>query len=146
MLVKTTNSLKSKFDRENLDIQLFCEEFKLWKSKDEHSSRLFGKDSAYTTPTVNGEKYILRHVHLIPVMDQKQIDSWYKKFRFKSRKTSNRVLVYVDDNKGNILLIHILPEPDAHEIAEMKTQKNRETMKGFAAVAEAFIFDGTIKG
>jgi mRNA interferase YafO len=144
MLIKTTNLLKLKFDSENLDIQLFCDEFKLWKSKDEHSSSLFGKDSAYTTPTVNGEKYILRHVHLVPVMDQEQIDSWYKKLSFKSRKTSNRILVYVDDNKGNILLIHILPEPDAHEIAKMKTQKNRETMNGFAAVAEAFIFDGSI--
>ena len=78
MLVKTTNSLKSIFDRENFDIKLFCEEFKLWKSKDEHSSCLFGKDSAYIAPTVNGEKYILRHVHLIPVMDQEQIDCLFQ--------------------------------------------------------------------
>jgi mRNA interferase YafO len=151
MVVKTTKLLELTFEHEHfehkhLDIQLFCDEFKLWKSKDEHSSSLFGKDSAYIAPTVNGEKYILRHVHLVPVIEQQQIDSWYQKLRFRSRKTSNRALVYVDDNKGNILLIYILPEPDAHEIAKMKTQKDKEIMNGFAAIAEAFIFDGSILG
>jgi hypothetical protein len=67
MVVKTTKLLELTFEHEHLDIQLFCDEFKLWKSKDEHSSSLFGKDSAYIAPTVNGEKYILRHVHLVPV-------------------------------------------------------------------------------
>lgn len=144
MVVKITNALKSALETDKLDSQLFCDKFQQWKSADEHSSYLFGKDSAYVTPAINGEKYILRHVHLVPVMDKNQLVSWKKKWSFKGRKTSNRVLIYVDDNKGNFLLIFILSEPDAHEVALMKNQEHRELMENFAAVAEAFIFDGSV--
>jgi mRNA interferase YafO len=145
MVVKTTAKLKSVLDSEKLDSQLFCNKFKQWKqSKDDHGSYHFGKDSAYVTPVINGDKYILRHVHLVPVIDQAQLSLWQKIWRFKGRKTSNRVLIYVKDRKGNFLLIYILSEPDAHEIALMKTQQHKELMEGFAAVAEAFIDDGSI--
>lgn len=145
MVVKTTAKLKSVLDSEKLDSQLFCSQFKQWKqSKDDHGSYHFGKDSAYVTPIINGDKYILRHVHLVPVIDQAQLSLWQKIWRFKGRKTSNRVLIYVKDRKGNFLLVYILSEPDAHEIALMKTQQHKELMEGFAAVAEAFIDDGSI--
>ncbi len=80
----------------------------------------------------------------MPVIDKQQLVSWKKFWKFKGRKTSNRVLVYAADNKGNFFLIFILSEPDAHEIALMKTPAHKEIMEGFAAVAEAFIFDGSI--
>jgi mRNA interferase YafO len=145
MVVKTTAKLKSVLDNEKLDSQLLCKLFKQWKqAKDEHGSYHFGKDSAYVTPLINGDKYILRHVHLVPILDQNQLSLWQKIWRFKGRKTSDRVLIYVKDKKGNFLLIYILSEPDAHEVARMKTQQHREIMEGFAAVAEAFIDDGSI--
>lgn len=145
MVVKTTAKLKSVLDNEKLDCRLFCNLFKQWKlSKDEHGCYHFGKDSAYFTPVINGDNYILRHVHLVPVIDKSQLYSWKKKFSFRSRKTSDRVLIYVDDKKGNFLLVYILSEPDAHEVARMKTQQHREIMESFAAIAEAFIDDGSI--
>jgi mRNA interferase YafO len=145
MVVKITTALKSALDSDKLDSQLFCNLFKQWKlSKDEHGCYHFGKDSAYVTPLINGDKYILRHVHLVPVIDKDQLSLWKRRWSFRRRKTSNRVLIYVDDKKGNYLLIYILSEPDAHEAALMKTQQHRELMDGFAAVAEAFIEDGSI--
>jgi mRNA interferase YafO len=145
MVVRITAALKKVFDEEKLDSQFFCDQFKQWKkSANEHGDYHFGKDSAYVSPSINGNKYILRHVHLVPVIDKNQLSVWNKKWLFKGRKTSNRVLIYVNDNKDNFLLIYILSEPDAHEIALMKTQKHKELMNNFAIVAEAFISDGSI--
>ena len=41
---------------------------------------------------------------------------------------------------------YVLDEPTAHAIASMATQQDRETMQAFAAVASAFVFDGSIIG
>jgi mRNA interferase YafO len=141
MVVKITTALKSALDSEESDSsQFLCELFNQWKqAKDEYGSYHFDKDSAYITPIIKGDKYILRHVHLVPVIDKDQLSLWKRKWSYRSRKTSNRVLIYVDDKKGNYLLIYILSEPDAHEVALMKTQQHKELMEGFAAVAEAFI-------
>jgi hypothetical protein len=142
--VRTTTALRSLFDAEALDIGLFCAQFEQWKLTDEYSSYWFGKDSAYVAPAVSGDNYILRHVHLAPVADKTQLAKWNRSWQRRSRKTSDRVLIYVGDNSGDFLLIFILSEPDAHAIAAMKNQKHKEIMEGFAAVAEAFIVDGSI--
>ena len=144
MVVKLTTALKNALEADRLDSRLFCASFKEWKSGDEYSSFYFGKDSAYFTPSVNGEQYALRHVHLVPVIDKTRLLAWKKVWKLKGRKTSDRVLIYTRDKQGNFLLIYILSEPDAHAVARMKCQKHKELMEGFAAVAEAFIFDGSI--
>jgi mRNA interferase YafO len=77
-------------------------------------------------------------------MDNAQRRVWEKKFRRGSRRTSDRVLIYAGKQSGPFLLIFILDEPDAHRIAAMRTREDRETMEGFAEVAAAFLWDGSI--
>lgn len=145
MVVKITGILKNFLDEDNLNIEEFCARFASWKlSLDEYSSYFFGKDSAYVQPTVGGDKYILRHVHIVPILDLKKRSEWDKFFRLNKRKTSDRVLVYVSDKKDNFLLIAILAEPNGHIIASMENKKHKEIMEYFAMVAEAFISDGEI--
>jgi mRNA interferase YafO len=43
-----------------------------------------------------------------------------------------------------MLLIFILPEPDAHDIAKMQTAQDKAIMLGFAEVAGAFLDTGEI--
>jgi mRNA interferase YafO len=93
---------------------------------------------------VDGNKYLLRHVHLVPLADEGQLELWDKAWKRRSRKTSDRALVYVSDGKGNHLLIFILDEPDAHAIASMKTPEHRDIMEGFAEVAAAFLESGDV--
>jgi Toxin YafO, type II toxin-antitoxin system len=104
----------------------------------------FGKDSAYIKPLVGAIPYALRHVHLVPIANIEALRKWDSAHRRKGRKTSDRVLVYTYDQRGNHLLIFVLDEPHAHTIASMRTREGTETMNGFAAVAEAFIFDSSI--
>ena len=111
---------------------------------EQYKNFLFGKDAAYISPKVGGDPYRLRHVHLVPLTELEDLEKWDKAHKRKSRKTSNRHLVYASDGRGNHLLIYILDEPSAHEVAAMRTPKNKDVMQGFAAVAEAFIFDGSI--
>ena len=144
MQVRTTVALQSLSDTQGLDMELFCNEFKRWKSADEYSSYWFGKDSAYIAPPVNGERYRLRHVHLVPLADKVQLAKWNQAWKRRTRKTSDRVLIYVGNHRGDFLLIFILPEPDAHAVATMKTTKAKEIMLGVAAVAEAFIVDNAV--
>lgn len=144
MDVKITKALKQALDEDNLSSQLFMDLFREWKQTGEFNSYGFGKDSAYFKPCVGGKQYVLRHVHLVPIFDKTQLSKWNKGWQFKSRKTSNRVLIYVDDGKSRFLLIYILSEPDAHDVALMRTQKHKELMEGFAKVAEAFVLDGSI--
>ena len=47
-------------------------------------------------------------------------------------------------NEANYLLIYILPEPEAHIAAGMKTREHRELMEGFANVAAAFLDSGNV--
>jgi mRNA interferase YafO len=147
MSVKTTRILKDflEEEKESSDVEL-CARFEAWKkSSDEYSSYFFGKDGKYIAPTVAGNKYILCHVHIVPILDEKQLSLWNRAWKHGKRKTSDRALVYVSDNRGNFLLIAILEEPNAHKVADMKTQQDKELMVFFATVAEEFIFDGSIK-
>jgi mRNA interferase YafO len=59
-------------------------------------------------------------------------------------KTSDRALVYVESSRKDYLLIAILPEPDAHEVALMKITEHTALMKRFAEVASQFRFDGSM--
>jgi len=120
--------------------------FQEWTSlPDPYVDEFFGKDSAYVRPKVGGKSYVLRHVHLKP-FEPAALTQWESDHWLRTRKVSNRVLVYASDGKGNHLLIFILNEPDAHAIADMKTAEDKATMEGFATVAEAFNFNGDILG
>jgi mRNA interferase YafO len=130
----------------NSDLPDFVESFTEWKAAGggEDDAYEFGKDSAYINPKVNGANNVLRHVHLVPIVDQRQAAKWDKKWEQHSRRTSDRVLVYVDDQGKRFLLIAVLEEPDAHDIAQMKSSGNKRRMELFAAVAEAFIYNREI--
>ena len=83
----------------------------------------------------------------MPLSDQEQLKRWNTAWLRRSRKTSDRVLVYVERIAGNQayhLLIYVLPEPEAHTIATMKTREHRELMEGFANVAAAFLDSGDV--
>lgn len=146
MAVRATQKLIEQFDTLD-EFNEFALAFSEWKSsgsKGEYHSFLFGKDSAYISPKVDGVPYTLRHVHLVPITQADLLVRWNKDFKTKSRKTSDRVLVYVDDGAKNMLLIFILPEPDAHAIAKMQTVEDKAIMHGFAEVAAAFMDTGEI--
>jgi hypothetical protein len=78
MAVKTTKVLKNFLTAEGLNTEELCRLFADWKSSDEYGSYYFGKDSAYITPKVDGKKYALRHVHLVPLLDKNQLAAWNK--------------------------------------------------------------------
>jgi mRNA interferase YafO len=146
MAVHATQKLVEQFETVD-DFNEFALAFAEWKnsgSDGEYHSYLFGKDSAYISPKVDGIPYMLRHVHLVPIKQADLLAKWNKAFKTKSRKTSDRVLVYVNDGAKNMLLIFILPEPDAHDIAKMQTAQDKAIMLGFAEVAAAFLDTGEI--
>ncbi len=147
-LLRLTRVLAAALDAESGTAQrLLIDSFQNWKCGDEYGHYLFGKDSAYAEPSVDGNPYLLRHVHLAPLSDQYQLNRWNSAWQRRSRKTSDRVLVYVERiaaNRTSYLLIYILPEPEAHAIAAMKTQEHRELMEGFANVAAAFLDSGEV--
>lgn len=148
MQVFLTAQLREELMTAGADPDQFVADFSEWKSGDEYGSYIFGKDGAYTTPTVDGRKYMLRHVHLIPQTDRRNLMAWTEKFRRRARKTSNRVLVYIEDRNPfsrRFLLIYILDEPDAHEIAQMKTPEHKQLMEAFAAIASDFFQTGSVR-
>ena len=138
MDVRITTVLENKLKSAGFDSDLFVQSFKDWKQGDEFSSYFFGKDGTYSSPPVNGEPYTLCHVHLVPIVDQSSLHRWKLDWKNKSRKTSDRVLVYVK-NHNSYLLITILPEPGSHQIARMQTPQDKDLMRRFAIIAEAFI-------
>jgi hypothetical protein len=113
MIVQITHALKSVLGKDDAD--LLCEEFLKWQTLGEYDHYYFGKDSAYIAPPVNGEKYALRHVHLVPEKNKQQLAKWLRIFARHGRKTSDRMLIYAKNSAGDYLLIYILTEPDAHK-------------------------------
>lgn len=147
MATRCTEQLREQLLKTSSDVVAFAAEFDAWKAlgeKGEYGSFLFGKDGSYARPKVDDKPYLLRHVHLAPIKDVERLTLWQKLWRLRTRKTSNRVLVYASDSKGNHLLIFILEEPSAHAIAEMKSSEDRAVMERFAEIAAAFLHDGTI--
>ena len=143
-VVYLTSQLESYLRSIEVDPDEFREEFERWRHQwpsREYSSELFGKDSAYCSPTVDGEPYSLRHAHIAPG-DPEQLESWHKIFRRFGRKTSDRHLVYYHRDDDAYLLIHILEDGIAHEIASMRTREDRVLMETLAIIAEDFEVDG----
>ena len=123
--------------------------FQSWKGlgpAGEYNDYFFGKDSAYIAPPTSLPPGRLMHVHLVPLLAPKKLELWDFRFKHRSRKTSNRALVYADNGNGDYLLIYVLDEPSAHEIAKMLTSEHREIMHNFVVVAEAFFRDSSIIG
>lgn len=88
---------------------------------------------------------MLRHVHLVPLSNLSDKARWGEAWRRGGRKVSDRALVYVYDSVHGYLLLFILDEPEAHEIAKMKTPEHRQLMLQFATVANHFIHTGEIQ-
>src|SRR4249919_693394 len=136
MAVYSTEALFNRFQAAGLDFDLFVEEFEHWKvgwPSNEYEFELFGKDGAYEQPRAYGER-VLRHVHLQPVSSGTARKRWNWIWRRRGRKTSDRALVYAENHAGDFLLLTILDEPDAHEIAKMKTRADRDLMEALAKV------------
>ncbi len=147
MATKLTGAIREQLGELGQDPQNFAAEFDHWKSRGqggEYSSYLFGKDGAYGTPTVNGARNALRHVHLVPLRNAVALGRWDSDWRRRTRKRSDRHLVYVSDAYYGHLLLWILDEPGSHEIALMRSPEDRTLMLQFAAVAERFIQTGEI--
>jgi len=125
----------------------FIRAFELWREDwpaNEYESEFFGKDGAYGDPPVNGRRNQLLHVHLKPVQDHGALARWMTLFRRRSRKTSDRALVYVHSKLHGFLLIYILEEPTAHEVARMQNDDHARIMQSFAEIAGRFIDTGKV--
>ncbi|NHZ97468.1 type II toxin-antitoxin system YafO family toxin [Massilia sp. CCM 8734] len=146
MKVQITEYLRGELTRAGTDPDTFIENFADWKGAGpdgEFNHYYFGKDAEYSRPQVNGKR-VLRHVHLVPMDDSPRLAEWDRDWRKYRRRSSDTALVYADAGRFGFLLIAILWEPDAHRVAEMRDQISRDTMNGFATVADYFIFDGSI--
>ena len=133
-----SDSLKNQLSDNTKNI--IKEEFLWWKSdkRNEFISEIFGKDSALITPKINGKPYVLRHCHLPPLNDKKALAKWKQCHRLGSRKVSDRVLIYAENN-SDYYLIDILDDPGAHEIMKMKDVKGRSFMLKCAEEADIFL-------
>jgi hypothetical protein len=140
MGTKITQALQHKLDEKygTGAAQVFRDEFTEWRKSGRHV--LFGKDAPYRKPKVDGAEHLM-HVHLMPSVNSGDNDLWMKRWRL-NRPPSHRTSDHGD--AGDILLIAILDEPGAHAVADMRTPENKATMEGFAAVAEAFRYNGSI--
>jgi len=119
--------------------------FKWWKESTgrEFQSPIFGKDAALFSPKVGGRAYALRHCHLVPLNDANALKAWARSHRFGSRKVSDRVLIYVQQD-DDFLLIDIVDDPGAHALMRMTDKQGKSFMLKCAEEAEAF-FDGRLK-
>ena len=69
VFVQYTDMVKGQYSNE-ADLNELVQAFRGWKEageKGEDDWYEFGKDSAYTKPLVNGDPYVLKHVHMTPV-------------------------------------------------------------------------------
>jgi len=127
----------------------FTAAFDSWKASGvagEFDSYLFGKDGAYLKPAVFGAPDALRHVHIVPLSDADAHDTWNQQWRRRSRKVSDRALVYAQDPAHGHLLIWILRDPGAHAVARMETEADRTLMLKLLRIAERFVHDGEVIG
>lgn len=145
--VKVTKIIEAVFSNAGADLEELRNLFAHWKSlgpQGEDEVYEFGKDVPYERPHVNGEKNVLMHVHLVPIVDLDKKDEWDRNWERYSRRTSNRTLVYVNDGSKKFLLIDIIPEPDGHEIPKMLTQQHKKIMEFYAEIADQYIYGGKI--
>ena len=141
--VAMTRALAQQLVKTGVNPDLFREDFAEWKtdwSNHEFDSFYFGKDGAYVAPNVGGRRYCLKHVHLQPIADPRDVRDWQRNFARGGRRVSDRCLVYAEKKaEGPYLLIAILDEPNAHDIAAMRTAEHRKLMEEFADIADQFI-------
>ena len=139
MKVSVSSLIKREFA--NLDrLNTFIEQFSNWKtSSDEYNFYLFGKDSEFIFPKIVEGKF--KHVHIMP-LDNVELQKWDKKWKYKSRKTSNRFLIYAQNQIGDYLLIAILE--NGHNVIKMQNEKDKLLMSGYAKIADNFCSNGEI--
>lgn len=118
--------------------------FAWWKTAESrlYDSPVFGKDSKTLKPTVHGQAYVMSHCHLAPKNSSEDKARWLRDFRRRARKTSDRVLFYVQDG-ARFFLIDIVDDPGAHEIMRMTDKQGKTFMLKCAEQAEAFL-DGRL--
>ena len=76
MMVEISRRLSQSLMKNQANPQELIDVFAEWKEAGESGEDdfyEFGKDTAYVAPTVNGEAYVLRHVHLVPLLDGEQL-------------------------------------------------------------------------
>lgn len=114
--------------------------FKWWKAdvSREFESPFFGKDAALIAPKVGGREYALRHCHLIPMCDIAEKTKWIQAFKRRSRKTSDRILIYAQQGE-DFYLINVIDDPGAHQIMRMQDMQGRSFMLECAKEADAFL-------
>lgn len=140
MKIDSSYYLIHTFKESNSCLNTFIDNFKIWKtdwSINEYSVHEFGKDSGLISPKVDGKSYQLRHVHLIPT-EKKSLNEWNINYKKEKRRTSDKMLIYVEDNQ-NFLLIAILPENLSHKIIAMKEPKDQQLMENFAEAASEYV-------
>ncbi len=146
MIVDITHSLEEDLKNAGLSSSYIINKFKHWKTNwniNEYTVYDFGKDGGFRKPIVNNSTTQFRHVHLLPTEPNK-LSIWNQAFKRGqrngggSKRTSDRVLVYVEDD-NDYLLIAILPEPTAHKVMDMKTPQDKQTINYLAYVAEKYI-------
>lgn len=117
-----------------------ADEFRWWKADParEYDSPWFGKDSKLLRPTVDGVAYVISHCHLIPKNSTEDRVRWQREFRRRSRKTSDRVLFYIED-AGKFFLVDIVDDPGAHEIMRMTDRNGKAFMQKCADQAKTFL-------
>lgn len=147
MKVRLTEFLRQSLIEMGEAPDAFIEEFASWKrmgAAGANNHRYYGKDGEYEAPLFEGSR-VLRHVHLEPADDSPYFRPWDRAWwrRGHGKRVSDTALVYAFDSTHGYLLITILWEPNAHEIARMQSEHDRDLMHDLAAVAGQFIFDGT---
>lgn len=133
MKISCTQLLTDYAQENHLDLARFIQLFEQWKMQGEDESYFFGKDSYFIVPSN------LKHVHLVPILNQNSLSQWNKNWEKGSRRTSDRFLIYAEDNE-RYLLIAILPEPTAHAFVKMETPQSKTLMSLFSQVADDFIY------
>ena len=146
MAVHVTTALERQLAKLNESPDDLRHAFQVWKRGSEYSSYYFGKDGAYVSPRFSSGEMCLRHVHLAPIQDPSALLRWNEQWKRRSRKTSDRVLVYASDATHGHLLIYILQEPTAHDVAAMRTEAHALLMKKLTRIAERFVASGQIIG
>ena len=143
MAAKLTKALRQALLDSGAEPESFLAGVDEWRRDwpaNEFESEYFGKHGGYMSPKADGHPYRLLHVHLKPIVDRTALAQWMYRFQNKSRKTSDRALIFVAGPKGSHLLITILPEPDAHRVVS----DCPKLMNEFANVAAAFMNEGLI--
>jgi hypothetical protein len=145
MTVYITQALRETFEKIGVEPDLFIGLFQDFKAGGVEGGYVFGWDTTYRTPYVNGMSHTLRHVHMVPLANDRETAEWNELARKGKHRTSNRALVYVTDVDGDHLLIEVLEEiPGAHEVCKMLTDDHRKLMKKYAVIAGEFLRKGTI--